>query len=170
MSTNAISIQEHIQATEKNLERLLDWVSRLDSKFPIILGIDTAMLGVLATFAPPLCLWSQLMTYFTILSVIFLGSTLLFVYLGSYPQTKGPKKSLLYFGSIAKSSFSEYRQIFLNQNPENYLNDLLEQCHRNSEIIDLKFKRLKWAYRTLSIGVLPWAITVYLFNSIPPSK
>jgi hypothetical protein len=165
-----MSIQEHIEIAYKNLERLLDWVNRFDTKLPIILGVDTAMLGILATFAPPLYLWNQLMTYLTIVSVALLTTSLFFVYLGSYPQTKAPSKSLLYFGSMARNTFTEYQQTFLNQSAEDYLNDLLEQGHRNSEILDRKFKMLKWAYRMLFIGVLPWATTVYLFKSFSYCK
>jgi len=167
MANSAMSIQERLQVAEKNLERLLEWVSRVDNKSLIVLGVVTGMLGVLATFAPPLHLWTSVMTILAIFSVTVLAASLLFICLGSYPQTKGPSKSLLYFGSIAKNSFKKYQEAFLKQSAEEHLNDLLEQCHRNSEILDRKFWSLKWAYRMLFIGVLPWAITIYLFKSIP---
>ena len=142
-------IVEKLPVAEKNLERLLEWVNRVDNKSLIVLGIVTGMLGVLATFAPPINLWNWFMAIFAIVSVIVLVTSLLCICLCSYPQTKGSSNSLLYFGSVAKYNAEQYREAFLKQSAEEYLNDLLEQCRRNSEILDRKFKSLKWAYRML---------------------
>ena len=162
-----MTTQEKLDFAEKNLECLLEWVSRFDFKSSVVLSIDTGMLGVLASFAPPLRLWTLVMIIFGILSLIALGLSFLFIYFGNYPQTKGPSKSLLYFGSIAKNSGLEYQQAFLRRNVEEHLNDILEQSHRNSEILEKKFMCLKWAYRILIASLFPWAITIFLFRSIP---
>lgn len=161
-----MDIKTKIEISEKNLQRLLEWVSRFDNKSVIILGVDTGMLGVLATFAPPLKSLSSASIIFALISILFLALSLLFIYLGSYPRTTGPKKSLLFWVCISKCSFSEYRESFLNQSDEEYLNDLLEQCHRNSEIIDDKFTNLKRAYRMLFVALSPWIITIYLFRVV----
>lgn len=46
------SAREQLEAAEKRLDWLLDCVSRSDTKFSIILGVDTGMLGFLAPSAP----------------------------------------------------------------------------------------------------------------------
>lgn len=159
-----MDIKTRIEIAEKNLQRLLEWVSRFDNKSVIILGVDTGMLGVLATFAPPFKSLSSAAIMSALISFLLLGLSLLFIYLGSYPRTTGPKMSLLFWGCIGKCNFSEYKDSFLKQSDEEYLNDLLEQCHRNSEIIDEKFTNLKKAYHMLFVGLLPWTITIYLFR------
>jgi len=161
-----MTMQEKLDLAEKNLEILLEWVGRFDNKSPVVLGIDTGILGLLVTFAPQVKYWTSWMIIFSILSVIGLGMSFLFVYFSSYPQTKGPRKSLFYFGSIAKNSFAEYQQAFLKRNIEEHLIDILEQCHRNSEIVNTKFWCLKWAYRTLIFSVFTSAFTIYLFRSV----
>ena len=164
MTTDSSEIQYKAQAAEKNLDRIIEWVSRCDNKFSIILGIDTGMLGVLAVFTIPLSDWSLCIVIATIITILTLGTSLAFIIMGIYPRTKGPSKTLLYFDSISKYSLIEYKQRFTEITIDKYLNDLLEQCHRNSEIVSKKFKRLKVAFLFLIIGVLPWAIAIYLFN------
>lgn len=165
MTTDSIEIQYRAQAAEKNLDRIIEWISRCDNKFSIILGIDTGMLGVMAAFAMPLSDWSLFIVITTIITILTLGISLAFIITGIYPRTKGPSKSLLYFGSISKYNLVEYKQQFIEIAIDQYLNDLLEQCHRNSEIVSRKFKRLKLAFLFLIISVLPWTIAIYLFNS-----
>lgn len=155
-----------IQVAEKNLDRLLEWINRFDNKSTIILGIDTGMLGYLGSSAPSVQTWTISIILLVILAVGALLLSLLYVYFGIYPRTKGPQDSLIYFGSIVKKSVDEYKQAFSGQNDDGYLTDLLEQCHRNSEILDQKFDCLKKAYRLLLISVLPWALALYFFKYI----
>lgn len=167
MIDKPMSVNEQLRLAEKNLEYLLEWVGRFDNKSSVILGIDTGMLGVLATFAPAKNLWDSLMIAFAILSTLFLSISLLFIYLGNYPRLKGPSNSLFFFGSICSKDFKKYQQEFTKRSYEEQLKDILEQCHRNSEILNQKFCYLKWAYRMLFVGVILWAITIYLFRSAP---
>ena len=145
----------------------MEWISRFDNKSAVVLGIDTGMLGVIASFAPQAHLWSSEMTVATFFAIFGLAFSLFFVYLSNYPQLKGPNTSLLYFGSIAKRDIEEYKQEFIKQKPEEQLDDVLGQCHRNAEILHKKFFYHKWSYRILIFSVIPWAITIYLFRSIP---
>ena len=161
-----MSIHQKFELAIKNLEWLLAWIGRFDNKASVLLGLNTGMLGVLASFAQPLHLWTSVMIVSTILSLLALGLTFLFIYLGMFPQTRGQASSLLYFGSISKKAVCEYQQAFLNQSAEEHLNDILEQSHRNSEILNQKFKFLKLAYCTLLNSLVPWTITLYFFRSI----
>ena len=161
-----MSIDEQLELAEKNLEFLLDWVGRHDNKSSIIFGLGTGMLGVIATFAPDKTSWYFQMALCAGVSIFLLLLTLLLVYLGNFPRLKGPSDSLFYFGSICKKCTDQYRVAVSKRTKEESLIDILEQCHRNSEILNIKFKYLKRAFLSLLISVIPWVITIYLFRSI----
>jgi len=161
MSENSMSIKDQIHAAEVNLERLLEWVNRFDNKSLLVLGLNTAMLGALSAFIIPLYVWSYLIGFFAVLTIALLGSSLLFSFSSTYPQTEGPS-SLLYFETAAQIGFNEYREAFLKQTDKDYLDDLLNQCHRNSQIFSEKSHRLKCAYLLLILSILPWMMTIHL--------
>jgi len=167
MMNEPIAAKEQLRLAEKNLDYLLEWVGRFDSKSSVVLGIDTGMLGVLATFAPARSLWNALMIGFALWSITLLSISLLFVYLGNYPRLKGSNESLFYFGSICKKRFNQYQREFSKRSDKEHLKDMLKQCHRNSEILSQKFRYLKWSYLLLLSSVIPWAISIYLFRNIP---
>jgi hypothetical protein len=160
-----MEITEQVRVAEEMLTRLLEWVNRFDNKSAIVLGTEAAMLGLLSGLAPPFRLWTQVSTAFAALTVGSISCSLILVSWGSYPQTKGPD-SLLYFGTAAKRSQEEYARSFRNQTLDQYLEDLLAQCHRISEIVNSKFRRLRWAYGTLVFAFLPWIVTLLIFRSL----
>jgi hypothetical protein len=159
------SIEAKIDAAEKNLARLLEWVSRFDNKVLVVIGITTGMLGVLASVAPRPNEWTRWMILWGGLSILTLALSFLFTYWSGYPQLRGPVNSLLFFGSIRQCKLEEYKTSFAEQSAEKHLDDLLNQCHRNSEIIWRKFFWLRFAYRALFLSFVPWAIALYLFRS-----
>ena len=161
-----MSPEQQLDAAEKRLDRLLDWVSRSDTKFSVVLGVDTGMLGFLATSTPagPVPLSALV---FAALSVLLLAFSLFFVYRGTYPRTKGPGGSLVYFGSIAKKDREGVKDTFRSRTLEDHLDDMLDQVHRNSEIVDRKFAALRRSYRCLLTAVAPWAFTLFLFGLVP---
>jgi hypothetical protein len=159
-------METQLDLAEKNLDRLLEWVTRFDNKSSVVLGLNTGMLGVIGALAPSAKLWNPLVLFFAILSIVFLSIGLLFVFLGNYPRLKSPNNSLFYFGSACKKNINQYKQEFSKRSSEEHLQDLLEQCHRNSEILDQKFRYLSWAYNALFASIIPWAITVILFRSV----
>ncbi len=167
MSKVGASEQEQLEAAEKRLDRLLDWVSRSDTKFSVVLGVDASMLGFLATSAP-----SGAVPVTTIvvaaLAAALLVASLVFVYRGTYPRTKGPGRSLVHFGSVAGDSREDFKARFRVCDAHGHLDDVLGQVHRNSEILDRKFAELKRAYRYLLAAVIPWAIALYLLGVVPP--
>jgi len=73
-----------------------------------------------------------------------------------------PNKSLLFFGTIAKMSFDDFKQKFKSISDEDYLNDLLCQIHINSEILEQKFSNIKAALTMIVLSVIPWVIAIYL--------
>lgn len=167
MSEGDESTREQLEAAERRLDRLLDWVSRSDTKFSIILGVDTGMLGFLATSAPASAVSIRAIVV-AAASVVLLVASLFFIYRGTYPRTKGPSKSLVYFGSIAGEGLDDLKERFRACSASDHLDDVLGQVHRNSEILNWKFAELQRAYLCLLLAVIPWAITLYLFGAVPP--
>jgi hypothetical protein len=157
----AMSVQERTQAAEAVLDRLLDWVSKTDTKFALLVGIDTAMLGTLSGFASAARTLSGAHIFVAALAAILLLLSLLAVGIGTYPRTRGPEGSLIYFGCIARKGTYEFKERFRSRTPNQHLDDVLEQVHRNSEIVDRKFGALRWAYYTLLASVIPWAVALY---------
>jgi Family of unknown function (DUF5706) len=157
---------ERIRIAECNLSRLLDWVGRVDAKSSVVLGVATAMLGVLASVAPAPHLWTRYTAVLAVLGAVCPIVSLCCVYFVNYPQTKGSGTSLNFFGGISKHTFREYETAFMNSTVADHLRDVLEQCHRNAEIVNSKFSSLKWAYRSLVVGVIPWMVCLYYFRSI----
>lgn len=167
MSENeAYALGAQLQAAEQRLDRLLDWIGRSDTKFSFVFGVAAAMLGFLSTSAPVGSL-SGVTVFFALASVALLGTTLCFVYRGTYPRTRGPKGSLIYFDSIAGQDSETYRERFLECDTADHLNDVLDQIHCNSEILSNKFVELQRAYGCLLAALAPWALTLYLFGALP---
>src|SRR5438132_2680457 len=146
MPEEAVLIKERIEAAEANLDRLLEWVGRYDNKSSALVGIDTAMVGALALIIRGL--GTNLAESSAIaLAILPLGGAFLLMFLGGYPRLKAPNDSLLFFGTIAKKKANEYKEAFEKQTEQEYLDDLVVQCHRNSEILDVKFRYLKRAFQ-----------------------
>ena len=157
----AMSVREQTQAAEAILDRLLDWVSKTDTKFALLVGIDTAMLGTLSGFASAARPSSAVHIFVAALAATLLCLSLLAVGVGTFPRTRGPEGALIYFGSIARKGASEFKERFRSRTPDHHLDDVLGQVHRNSEIVDKKFGSLRWAYYTLLASVIPWAVALY---------
>jgi hypothetical protein len=155
-----------IEAAEKTLRNNFEWVGRFDNKAAIVLGAATGMLGLFASFSPPIHSWSVGTAVVALLALFCVSTSLIFLYLATYPRTKRVQRSLFFWGSIAKTPYEEYADAFVQQTQEDYLHDLLQQCHRNGEILHLKFLYLKWAYRFLFGALLPWTLSIYLFRSL----
>lgn len=154
----------HLDLQEKNLARQLDWIGRHDTKASVALGLATGMLGILASMGPKPSAWTPLVVVLMSPCVVLLGSSFLFVYLGNYPKTGGPK-SLIFFETIAGLPIDEYKTAALSQSREDYLQDLLTQSHVVASIVARKFWALKWAYRMLFLALPPWAACIYLFKA-----
>lgn len=163
-----LDMTQRIDIAEKQLERLLEWIPILDTKFNIILGIELAMLGLLASFAPPFKVWEWHTYILTVLTLFFLLKSLLSFYIANNPHLDGPSDSLIFFESVARLSKDLYRTMFYRQTQQEYLTDILTQCHINSLIISKKFQLLKVAYNNLLLSALFWVILIVLFRCSSP--
>ncbi len=158
-----------IGLAKDTLDNMLDWIGRFDNKSSVILGLNLGMLALLVSNAPTFDKWTSLMWGAAVVSLIALGLCFICIYLSNFPRTKGPENSLFYFGSIAEKSLEDFQEAYSSRTDEEHLDDLLSQTHRNAEILTIKFEHLKAAYLMLILGVVPWALTLLLFNTIPSS-
>ncbi len=162
-----VSLSDQLADAERNLDRLLEWVSRYDSKSMVLIGVETGMVGVMASFARPISAWTCAMIWTVSIALGALLAGIALLYIGGIPRTRSRNASLYYFGSIAAREFRDFERSFVSQSAEERLGDLLSQCHRNSAILNRKFNCLKWSNRLLLAAAIPWAISVYLFRSAP---
>ncbi len=154
----------HIDAAEKNLERLLEWNSRYDTRASLLLGITIAMMGALASSFYQVGDRTWLIYLVAGISALALIGSLFVLYQGFFPRTKAPNDSLVYFGTIAQIDSTAYIDSFSKLTPQSYLDDLLNQCHINARIVNTKFERLKWSLRLLAVCLLPWTCALYLLK------
>jgi hypothetical protein len=148
---------------EKNLTRQIAWISAADSKISFILAIDTAMLGFLAAVSPKAAGgWEVAPAICAAFAAVFGLTSLIFLSLASFPRTKGPKGSLIFFGGIAQRDAVQFRKATSEMSTESHFDDLCAQCHRNAGIAERKFVWVQRALIALYLSATPWCLAIYL--------
>jgi hypothetical protein len=147
---------------EKTLERLLEWIRAADAKIPPVAAISTSMLAVIAALFPDANNWDLISVGAGILAIIPLAICLILLFLASFPQTKGPTNSLIFFEGIKINDSTTYCTKVKKMTEEEYIIDLAEQCHRNAEIAGSKYWLLKCAMKSLFLSLLPWLFFVFV--------
>lgn len=153
---------------EKELSRLLAWIQSAETRIGLVLPLSTAMLGVLSVLAPTFSKWTIFPAIMSAFSVLFLVLSVTFSALASFPRTSGPKGSLIYFGGIVSMELDQYRAASKNLDLDEYIEELIKQCHRNAQIAERKYAWIQRALGCLFISSAPWALSVYLLYSAKP--
>ncbi len=143
---------------------VLSFFSRVDAKASALLAIDTGMLAVLTSKAPPVIAISTTAYVLASITALMLAGSLFFLYRVAFPALKG-ERSLIYFRSIAAMSESDFIHAFAAEGEDGRVKDLLGQVWRNSAILTAKFDALKRAFILMGLSVIPWGATVALFSS-----
>jgi hypothetical protein len=153
---------------ESTLSRLLGWIGAAESRLNLVLPLSTAMLGVLAVLAPTFSQWTVFSAIAASFAALLLVLSLVFAACVSFPRTSGPKGSLIYFDGITGKEVEQYDAEFKSLVAEEYLEDLIRQCHRNAQIAKRKFA---WAQRSMAcllLGSLPWVVAIHALYSSKP--
>lgn len=154
--------EKRVAALEALLGRLLGAVAAADGKIGAVFATDAAMLGVLAALVPNYGGWSRIeATVAAIAGSLLLGSILM-LSLASFPRTGGPKKSLLFFGSICKLPLGTYLDEIGSLTIPEYIKDLGTQCHRNAEIAARKYSNIKLALKAMYLATPFWLLAILL--------
>ena len=155
---------ERLKVAQWVLERNLGWIAAAEIKVGVIVALDTAMLGVLATSFGSLLpaertAWANL---FTLLAAITIVVAIICAAMSILPRVNGPKKSLLFFGRIAGLHHPNYVANFRSATESEMLEDCLAQIHRNAEIAREKYmwvgRSMKWSF----FSVVPWVAALSL--------
>ena len=148
--------EERLKAAWGQLNLVLSFFSRIDTKLSVILGLDLGMLAMLSTLMPSVAQLSWLEGGLVAACLAPLGLSFYHMYKGSFPDTQGGSTSLVYFGRIAKMKESEFLTALRSRTCSQLCDDVLEQTWRNACILNNKFASLKRAYQMMLIAVLPW--------------
>lgn len=164
-TSKCMSTEELISVQEQTLSRLLDWIKAVDVKVPIVMVVNTAMLGYVGSSVPSPAEWTWFAVIGAAMGTIPPGLSLWFCFMATSPKLDGPRKSLLYFGGISDRGVDEYNLELAATTREQYLRDLNLQCHRNSVIATKKYWNLGRAMKVLVWGVLPWMVSLYVLKA-----
>jgi hypothetical protein len=156
--------QQHLQGIAgAQLDRVLGFFQRVDAKSSVVLAVDTGMLAFLVSKLPPFETLRWWEIAIPSLAVALLGLSLWQVYKETFPTLSGGNRSLIYFREIAARTEAKFIEEFKGQSEPNYVNDLLGQVWRNSEILKEKFDHLKTACIFLALAIPPWVVALALF-------
>jgi hypothetical protein len=153
-----------IELAKFNLERVLSFFPRVDTLLSVILAINISLVAVIASNAPSVRLldWYSLIALFFLMLIII---SFYHLYKCAFPRLDGEENSLIYFSEIANIKQLQYCEKFKQQTEEDYLDDLIKQVWRNSEILKEKFYHLQLAFIFLLFSLLFWLPSLMIFIS-----
>jgi hypothetical protein len=147
-----------LEVATKQLDRVLTFFPRVETKASFLFGMNTAVLGAMAV---NLRISDFYIWYFVVpaaLAFFCIVGSLYFVYHCMFPHLKGGARSLIYFREIAARTEADYVDEFLKQDDEKHARDLLGQVWRNSEILKIKFDSMRIAFILIILALIPWTI------------
>lgn len=154
--------RDRTRLMELSIERLLKTNNAADTKVATIVGMNTTMLAVLAAIITSNEIASVWLVILAVLSAAGLLTALLCLSLSSFPRTSRPAKSVIFFGAISSLSTEAYGELVKNLTDEDYIEDLIDQCHRTATIATRKFRWIQRGQMTWYTSIIPWLLTVYL--------
>jgi len=142
---------------EALLSNLFEWVGKTDNRTAFLFAVNTALGGVSLSYLASSG-WSTFevlayAVYFVLFSVVALNLILV-----QYPNVTSPNRSMIFFGTIASNPSDDFISKFSSMNDDDYLKDVLNQCHVNSAIVSKKFRRLQIATRYLIVSSFVWLL------------
>lgn len=160
-------MQQLIDLTRDQLNRLLCFFPRVNAKISVLLSVAIAMLALLASMAPLKELqWNSRPALIAFVALALIALSLFLLYQASFPRLAGGRRSLLYFREIAKRKETAFIADFNEQSEESYLKDLLAQVWRNSEILKQKYDYIKYSFTVLLCAFPPWLLALSMFASL----
>lgn len=151
-----LAIQEQVHGYQ------LDWIKAVDVKTSILIGIDLAMLGVLAAVAPA----TKDLTFgklgILVLSSVPLAMSLVACLLATMPRLDGPEGSMIFFGGICKRTRDAHRAAARERADEERWQDVCDQTHQNAVIADWKYAKVRMGFYWLFASAPFWLISIYV--------
>ncbi len=140
------------------LNRLMGFFPRVETKASVILALDIAMLGVLAANFPVRAVESP-RGCCGIIATLALVLSLSQLYVVFFPHLKpGEKPSLIFFGDVADMGWRGYHKAVSSLTDDALLEDLTCQIWRNSEILKIKFDKTRAAFIFTLVALPFWLL------------
>jgi len=154
--------EELLEAASTQLDRVLGFFPRVETKISALFAVDVAMLALLAlnASANDLSVWYLALLFG--LSTLALVASIWFLYEASFPQLKGGDSSLVYFKEIARRTEANFIKEMRAADLKAYVDDLLGQVWRNSEILNAKFHGVRWAFICTAAAVPVWFVALII--------
>jgi len=148
------------EAAVDQLDRVLSFFARVDTKISALFAVDVAMLALLALNArlADLQIWYLVLAY--VLSIVAISASIWFLYRASYPVLDGGHQSLVYFREIARRTEAAFLKEMRTCSDAAYTDDLMAQVWRNAEILTLKFNAVKLAFVATSLALPSWFLAL----------
>jgi|GEM_PF-376151 len=147
------------------LNLVLGFFSRVDGKQSVLLGIHVAMLGYLASRAPPPSLATWPGWGAGALFVLLTALSMWRLYQGSFPNLDGGANSLVFFRAIATLREIDFIQRYRAGSDEAMTQEVLAQVWRNSVILHDKFQKLRASWRLMACSIVPWLVAIVFFRA-----
>ena len=153
---------KRIEILEKSLARHLEWIRAADIKASIALTIDLALILVVSTRLESISnlswIWVLIVGTTTILWIVSVGFICSSFF---FPRCKGRKTHLSSSDQSAGSLLRSIGTLCSNLMKKAYIEDLIAQCHRNAQIANSKYWKIKWAMHSLFASLLLWLIILF---------
>jgi hypothetical protein len=168
--TGSMDSIQRLPAAWSQLNLVLWFYPRIDTKAAVVLGLNLGMIAVLSArmerviAVGPGYLWLVLFAFLSLFVV-----SCFHLYRCTVPDRNGGTNSLIFFGSIAKNSESEFLGACAERSADDLISDLLSQTWRNSRILQRKFDALELAYKLMIAAIVPWTIALLIATRIGAS-
>lgn len=159
------SQSDRVSAAWAQLNLVLSFFARIDTKLSVIVGINLGAIALLATRLPTMEELTPEVSVLCLIYLVPLAISFYHIWNGYFPDLKGGTNSLIYFGSVAKMTESSFREACVSRGLRDLEADILDQCWRNSKILTCKFHSLRLAYLFAVVAIIPW---VALIAELPP--
>jgi hypothetical protein len=143
----------------EHLALVLSFFLRVESQISVLLGVEVAMVGYLMSRLPAASSWRDVtMAAITALAFAAAGfvSSFISLYLASFPKLKGGENSMIYFRAIAARPERGFSEAYGRLGSDALVPELSEQIWRNSEILTMKYDRLKYAFLCFAAAGVSW--------------
>jgi hypothetical protein len=149
---------KRIEALEKELARLLDWIKQSDTKSQMLIAINLAIITAVVGQTPHANKFHDWVFIFLLGGCALPIWNLYRCFKAVTPHVKGTAKtSLIFFGKIDELTDVEFSEAIKSRSEEDYEDDLIRQCKTNALIANKKYKRVK-----LAADITFWALPVAL--------
>lgn len=144
------------------LDRLQGFFPRVEGRATFLFAAILAQLGILAVNFPLERPWTFTGAVSAV-AVVFLSLTVWRIYGSLFPHLKpAPRPSLLYFVDVAGMNELDFVARAKNAHDAELLDDVASQIWRNSEILAIKFRRIREAFQFAAVALPLWLCALAL--------